>query len=218
MNIILLGPPGCGKGTQAVTVRERYKLTHFSTGEIFRDEIGKKTELGQKVQSFVTGGKLVPDQLVVDVVTNRLGQTSGGVLLDGFPRTVEQGTALDSYLGKNGKKIDVVVYLNLRDEEVVKRLSARRNCSKCGELYNVVTKPSSKGSACEKCGGEIVQRADDQPETIKKRLMVFHDLTSPLAQYYRSNDVFHEVDAADSPQEVAQGVVKVIDEATGAKA
>ena len=215
MNIILLGAPGGGKGTQAVMIREKFQVTHLSTGELFREEIKKGSELGKKVQSYVTGGKLVPDQLVVDVVTGRLGETQGGVLLDGFPRTVEQARALDNYLTKNGRKIDVVIYLNVKDDEVVKRLSARRFCSQCKEDYNAISKPSKTGDKCEKCGGPIVQRDDDKPETIKKRLMVFHDLTMPLVAYYRTNGVFEEVEAADSPQEVGEMVAKVIQQAAG---
>ncbi len=218
MNIVLLGPPGCGKGTQAAVIRERYGVTHLSTGEVFREEIKKASELGKKVQSYVSGGKLVPDGLVVDVVTAKLSQLNGGVLLDGFPRTVEQARALDAYMTRAGKKIDVVVFLNLKDDEVVKRLSARRNCAQCGELYNTSTKPSKAGDKCEKCGGPIVQRDDDKPDTIKKRLMVFDDLTKPLVAYYKSTGVFFEVDAADSPEEVSESVLKVIDAGAGAAA
>lgn len=211
MNIILLGPPGCGKGTQAATVKQSHQLVHFSTGEIFRDEIARKTDLGRKVEGFVTGGRLVPDELVTQVITGKLAQERGGFLLDGFPRTLGQARALDAYLLGNGRKIDAVIYLSLAAEEVVRRLSARCNCSKCGELYNTLSKPSRTGDRCEKCGGAIVQREDDKAETIKKRLAVFEELTKPLVSYYRANGIFHEVAAAGSLEEVSGRVLKALE-------
>jgi adenylate kinase len=141
MNPILLGAPGSGKGTQAKALAARLKTTHMSTGDIFRDEIAKKTALGTKVQNYVTSGKLVPDAVVTEVVTAKLSQLQGSFLLDGFPRTVEQAISLEEYLKKSGKKLDRVVYLNLSEDEVVKRLTARRNCASCNELYNMVSKP-----------------------------------------------------------------------------
>jgi adenylate kinase len=207
MNLILLGAPGSGKGTQAKALAERLKLAHLSTGDVFREEISKKTPLGQKVSGYVTSGKLVPDAVVTEVVTARLAGLNAGFLLDGFPRTVEQAMSLDSYLKKAGKTIDRVVYLNLSEEEVLKRLTARRNCASCGELYNMISKPPKHAQFCDKCGGKLVQRDDDKEETVKRRLMVFRDLTEPLISYYKTNEALFEADGAGSPESITDSIL-----------
>lgn len=207
MNLILLGAPGSGKGTQAKALAQRLKTTHLSTGDVFREEIAKKTALGTKVQGYVTSGKLVPDAVVTEVVTAKLAALNGSFLLDGFPRTVDQAIALDAWLKRSGKKIDRVIYLALSEDEVVKRLTARRNCGSCGELYNMVSKPPKHAQFCDKCGGKLVQREDDKEETVKKRLMVFRDLTEPLISYYKTNEHFFEADAAGLPQDITEAIV-----------
>ena len=207
MNLILLGAPGSGKGTQAKALASRLKTTHMSTGDIFREEISKKTALGTKVQSYVTSGKLVPDAVVTEVVTAKLAALNGSFLLDGFPRTVEQAQALDAWLSKNKKQIDRVIYLNLSEQEVVNRLTARRNCASCGELYNMVSKPPKHAQFCDKCGGKLVQRDDDKEETVKKRLMVFRDLTEPLITYYKSTENVYEADASGLAQDITEAIV-----------
>lgn len=209
MNLILLGAPGSGKGTQAKALAQRVKTTHLSTGDVFREEISKQTDLGSKVASYVSTGKLVPDKLVTEVVTARLGALGGPFLLDGFPRTLEQAQALDAYLQKAGKKIDRVIYLSLSEAEVVKRLSARRNCGSCGELYNMLTKPPKRPGYCdkEKCGGKLAQREDDKEETVKKRLMVFRDLTEPLISFYKLHENLFEADAAGAPAAITEAIV-----------
>ena len=204
MNLILLGAPGSGKGTQAKALSQRLKTTHLSTGDVFREEIAKKTALGAKVQGYVTSGKLVPDAVVTEVVTAKLAALPGSFLLDGFPRTVEQAISLDAYLKKSGKKLDRVVYLALSEDEVVKRLTARRNCASCGELYNVVSKPPKHAQFCDKCGGKLVQRQDDTEETVKKRLMVFRDLTEPLIAFYKANENVFEADASGVAQDITE--------------
>lgn len=206
MNLILLGAPGSGKGTQAKVLAQKFKLAHISTGDLFREEIAKKTALGEKVGGYVTSGKLVPDGVVTEVLTAKLATLKDGFLLDGFPRTLDQAMALDQFLHKGGKKIAAVVYLNLSEDEVVKRLGARRNCSSCGELYNMVSKPPRSAQMCDKCGGRLVQREDDKEATIKKRMMVFRDLTEPLVSYYKTNEHFIEVDAAQAPEQVTETI------------
>jgi len=206
MNLILLGAPGSGKGTQAKALAQRLKTTHLSTGDVFREEIAKKTPLGTKVQSYVTSGKLVPDAVVTEVVTAKLAALQGSFLLDGFPRTVEQAISLDGYLKKSGKKLDRVVYLALSEDEVIKRLTARRNCGSCNELYNMVSKPPKHPQFCDKCGGKLVQRQDDTEETVKKRLMVFRDLTEPLISYYKAHENVFEADAAGVAAEITETI------------
>lgn len=170
------------------------------------------TEMGKKVSQYVKSGRLVPDALVSEVVASRLQNCSKGFLLDGFPRTLEQAQVLDAFLSKSNQTIDVVVYLNLKEEEVIRRLSARRQCSGCGEVYNLETRIPRVPDTCDSCGGKLTQREDDMPETIKKRLMVYADLTDPLVAYYKVNQVFYEVDAADPPEEVSASISKIIDE------
>jgi adenylate kinase len=188
MNLVLLGPPGAGKGTQAVQISQKYSLAHISTGDIFRETAKSGSELGKKLQSYMTAGKLVPDELVIEIVNDRLSKPDcqSGFLLDGFPRTIGQAKALDEVLQKNGKKIDKVISIKLDDEEIVGRLSSRRVCS-CGASYNLKTQPPKKEGVCDRCSSKLFQRADDNAETIRQRLKVYHEQTSPLIEYY-SND------------------------------
>lgn len=213
MNVILLGAPGSGKGTQAVKLASRYEMPHVSTGDIFREEISKKSDLGTQVSEYVKSGRLVPDELTVAIISKRLGQQDcqAGFLLDGFPRTVSQAESLDAYLSSSRRKLDAVVYLALAEEEVVRRLSGRRHCEKCGKIYNLASQPPRRPDVCDADDGKLLQREDDRPETVRKRLMVFNDLTQPLISYYRAADILKTVNGEGKVETVSQAVFGVLD-------
>lgn len=211
MIIILLGAPGSGKGTQAKRVAERYGLTHLSTGDIFRAEMAAKTPVGLKAETYVKSGQLVPDNIVTEMVAGRMDPAHGRYLLDGFPRNLEQARSFDNDLTSMKMAVDLVIYLSLGEAEVVKRLSSRRSCSKCGEVYNLLSSPAKKAGVCDKCGGAVVQREDDTEATVRKRLLVFKDLTEPLVAYYRAEQVIRDVDAARDIEAVTGAVCAVID-------
>lgn len=211
MRIILLGCPGAGKGTQARILSQRYDLPHIATGDLFRAEISAKSALGLRVADYLKSGTLVPDSLVVEMVAGKLETSSAGFLLDGFPRTLEQAQALDGYLRRSGQRIDLVLYLAVREEAVVERLVSRRSCAACGVLYNLLSRPSQNEGRCDQCGGALVQREDDRETTVRKRLMVYEDLTRPLIAYYHTEYAFHEVDAAQSMEHVTEQILSVIE-------
>ena len=218
MIVILLGAPGSGKGTQSKIMAAKYGFKHLATGDIFRGEIAAKTSLGEKAAEYVRTGKLVPDNLVTEMVASKMDLSGGAkYLLDGFPRNLEQAQALDSFLAKQKSSISLVAFLNLSQSEALRRLSSRRVCGACGEVFNVVTRPPQAESKCDKCGAALVQREDDSEATASKRLMVFEDLTRPLVAYYKSEQLFHEVDASLSADDVAAGLSAVIEEAAMAK-
>lgn len=212
MNVILLGCPGSGKGSQAEQIVARYRLAHIATGNIFREEISRKTPLGEKAAKYVNAGYLVPDALVLEVVAERLKSCPNGFLLDGFPRTLEQAQSLDGSLEKDGKRIDLVAFLDIGEEEALRRLTSRRNCPQCGALYNTLTRPSRDGVRCDVCQKELIQREDDKPETVKKRLKVYWDLTEPLVAYYKSEQIFARIDAEKPLEEVAQALLEAIED------
>ena len=209
MIVILLGAPGSGKGTQSKRLAAKYGFTHLSTGDIFRAEIAQGTELGKKAQDYVKSGKLVPDTIVTEMVAGRI-DGSGKYLLDGFPRNLEQAQALDGMLSRTGSRVDLVVYLDLAREEAIARMTSRRVCQQCGEVYNVMTKPPIADGKCDKCSGPVVQREDDSEMTARKRLMVFEDLTQPLVAFYKGEQIFHQVDASQPPQIVEAALSNVI--------
>jgi adenylate kinase len=217
MIVILLGAPGAGKGTQSKMLAAKYGFKHLATGDIFRGEIAAKTPLGQKAQEYVKSGKLVPDNLVTEMVAGKLEFNGTQYLLDGFPRTLDQAQSLDKFLAPQKATINVVIYLNLPHAEAISRLSSRRVCSKCGEVYNITTRPPAAEGKCDACGGDVVQREDDSEATAKKRIMVFEDLTHPLVAYYKAEQVFHEVNAAQSPEKVSADLFAVIDQITAAR-
>ncbi|MFH1620091.1 MAG: adenylate kinase [bacterium] len=217
MNLILLGCPGAGKGTQASVLCERLGLKHISTGDIFREEISKKTPLGLKVSDYLNAGKLVPDTLVVDVVASRFEGEKGGVLFDGFPRTLEQAEALDACLVKTGRRVDAVIFINISEKEVLSRLTARRGCPKCGRVFNLNTNPPASEGVCDNCGGNLTQREDDTASTVSRRLMVYRDLTQPLVAYYRASNIFHEVDGNAQPQEITARIISLLGSGTPVK-
>lgn len=212
MNLILLGPPGAGKGTQAKMIAAKYHLPHISTGDMFRETAASGSELGTKLQSFMSQGKLVPDAVVIEVVKERLAKPdcADGFLLDGFPRTVKQAEALDNLLAENKRKIDVVLNIELDDEEIIRRLSSRRVCIGCGGSYNLISQPSKIDGVCDLCGGKVIQRADDNAETIKNRLKVYHNQTSPLIDYYSRAEVLKKVDGSKPVEEVFKSLCAFI--------
>ena len=197
MRIILLGAPGAGKGTQADSIKQKYPVAHISTGDILRANVKAGTALGRNAKTYMDAGKLVPDEVIIGMVEKRLEEPDckEGFMLDGFPRTTPQAEALDKLLKKLGLALDAAVELEVSDEVVVGRLTTRRGCKNCGEIYNTVTKPTRAAGICDKCGGSVVQRDDDREDVIRKRLAVYHEQTAPLIEYYRAQGILVTVDA-----------------------
>ena len=208
----MLGAPGAGKGTQAKKIADKYSIPHISTGDIFRANIKEGTELGKKAKTYMDQGLLVPDELVVDLVVDRVQQDdcSNGYVLDGFPRTIPQAESLDAALEKLGDKIDYAINVEVPDENIVRRMSGRRACLACGATYHLVHIPPKKEGICDNCGKELVLRDDDKPETVTKRLNVYHEQTQPLIDYYTTKNVLAEVDGTKDMEEVFQDIVKVL--------
>ena len=212
MKIIMLGAPGAGKGTQAKQIAAKYEIPHISTGDIFRANIKNNTELGQKAKSFMDQGLLVPDELVVDLVVDRVKaeDCQNGYVLDGFPRTIPQAEALSAALAKNGEKVDFAINVEVPDENIINRMSGRRACLACGATYHIVHIPTKVEGICDKCQAELVLRDDDKPETVKKRLDVYHEQTQPLIDYYTNAGVLHEVDGTKDMEDVFNAIVDVL--------
>lgn len=204
MRIILIGPPGAGKGTQAESIKKKCSVAHISTGDILRANVKAGTELGKNAKSYMDSGKLVPDEVIIAMMEGRLQEPDAkeGFLLDGFPRTTPQAEALDKLLEKLALKLDAVVELEISDDVVVGRLTSRRVCKSCGEIYNTVMKPSKIEGVCDKCSGEVIQRDDDKEEVIRNRLSVFHMQTAPLIEYYRNKGLLLTVDATGEKDSV----------------
>src|SRR5699024_8964305 len=194
MKIIMLGAPGAGKGTQAKKIAEKYQIPHISTGDIFRANIKNGTELGNKAKTYMEQGLLVPDELVCDLVVDRVKQDdcANGYVLDGFPRTIPQAESLDGALKAMGQKVDYAVNVEVPDENIIRRMGGRRACLACGATYHVEIIPPKKEGICDVCGAELVLRDDDKPETVKKRLDVYHEQTQPLIDYYTNAGVLVE--------------------------
>ncbi|MEI7527398.1 MAG: adenylate kinase [Elusimicrobiota bacterium] len=210
MNVILLGYPGSGKGTQAKVLAKQFGLFHVSTGDIFREELAKKTPLGREVAGYLSAGRLVPDKLVLEVLKNRLGTETRGLLFDGFPRTVEQAEGLDAWFDSRGMAVDAVIFINVPEAEVAKRLGDRRTCSGCGRIYNVGTQPPAKADVCDACGKPLVTREDDKPGVIIRRLQVYRDQTEPLLAYYRAAGNFYEANGGLDPESVAASIAGML--------
>ncbi len=213
--LIFLGPPGSGKGTQADLVQSKYGWLHLSTGDLFRENIAKGTPLGLQVKDILASGKLVPDDITVAMVMERLQapDTADGVVFDGFPRTLGQAEALKGALARAGKAIDGAIEFQIPDRAIVERLSARRSCPTCGSVYNLVSKPPLKDEVCDTDGTQLVQRNDDRPEVIQNRLDVYHRQTAPLIDYYRNEGALRAVDATQDIQVVqaeVDGLLKVL--------
>ena len=208
MRVVLLGPPGAGKGTHAGVVTETCKIPHISTGDMFRAAIKNGTPVGLKAKSYMDKGELVPDEVVVEMVKERIAEDDcqNGFLLDGFPRTLAQARALDEALATKGQKIDLVINLECGDEVVLSRLTTRRVCRTCGQIYNVLSKPPKVEGVCDVDGGEVYQRSDDTVETISNRLAVYKSQTAELIDYYRANGVLKGVKADVGKEETAAAI------------
>jgi len=214
MKIIMLGAPGAGKGTQAKKIAEKYNIPHISTGDIFRANIKNGTDLGKKAKTFMDQGLLVPDELVVDLVVDRVAQddAKNGYVLDGFPRTIPQAEALDKALEAINEKVDYAINVEVPDENIVNRMSGRRACVDCGGTYHIKYAPTKVEDVCDACGGKLILREDDKPETVKNRLKVYHDQTQPLIDYYTKKGILEEVDGTKDMSEVFEAIVKVLGE------
>ncbi len=212
MKIIMLGAPGAGKGTQAKKIASKYSIPHISTGDIFRANIKNGTELGKKAKTYMDQGLLVPDELVVDLVVDRVNQEdcANGYVLDGFPRTIPQADALDQALAKLDQKVDYAINVEVPDESIVRRMSGRRACLVCGATYHVSYAPPKVEGICDVCQNKLVLREDDQPETVLKRLGVYHEQTQPLIEYYTNSKILVEVDGTIGIEEVFQAIVEII--------
>ncbi len=209
MRLILLGPPGAGKGTQASAIVEKYGIPHISTGDIFRYNIKEGTELGKKAKSYMDKGLLVPDEVVVEIVEDRLKKDDckDGFLLDGFPRTVVQAEALDEVLKNMDISLDKVINIEVDKEILVGRAVGRRICKNCGATFHIKHNPSTKGDICDKCGGELYQRDDDNEETVTKRIQVYLDQTAPLIEYYNKQDKLVTIDGDKEINKVFKDIV-----------
>ena len=212
MKIIMLGAPGAGKGTQAKMIAEKYSIPHISTGDIFRANIKEGTELGKKAKTYMDKGELVPDELVVDLVVDRLAKDDAvkGYVLDGFPRTIPQAEALDAALAKRNEKVDFAIDVNVPDENIVKRMSGRRACVGCGATYHIVNVPPKKEGICDTCGGELILRDDDKPETVLNILSVYHEQTQPLIDYYTKEGILKTVDGTVPMMDVFSAITAIL--------
>ena len=214
MKIIMLGAPGAGKGTQAKMIAAKYGVPHISTGDIFRANIKNGTELGAKAKEYMDKGLLVPDELVVDLVIDRFkaDDCAKGYILDGFPRTIPQAEALDKALSAIGDSVDYAINVEVPDENIIERMSGRRACVGCGATYHIAYAPTSKEGICDKCGGGLILRDDDKPETVLKRLGVYHEQTQPLIDYYTEAGILKEVDGTININDVFAEIVKILGE------
>ncbi|HAM38838.1 MAG TPA: adenylate kinase [Elusimicrobia bacterium] len=212
MNIILFGAPGAGKGTQSEFVSKSKSIPIISTGDMFRDAVASKSELGKKVSSIMSKGALVPDNIVLKLIEERLTKDDckNGFLLDGFPRTLPQAKGLNELLARFGKKIDKVISLEVTEENIISRLSTRRICKNCGKKYNLDTMPPKKKDVCDDCGGELFQREDDTPVTIKHRLSVYYIETQPLIEYYKNQNILQAVDGNKSVKEISDAIAVLL--------
>ena len=214
MKIIMLGAPGAGKGTQAKQIAAKYEIPHISTGDIFRANIKNGTELGKKAKEYMDQGMLVPDELTCDLVMDRIAQDDceRGFVLDGFPRTIPQAEALTNALNKIGQSMDYAIDVDVPDENIVNRMSGRRACLNCGATYHIVFNPTKVDGVCDTCGNETVLRDDDKPETVQKRLTVYHDQTQPLIDYYKEQNILKSVDGTKPMDEVFSDIVAILGE------
>jgi adenylate kinase len=212
MKIIMLGAPGAGKGTQAKMLADKYGIPHISTGDIFRANIKNNTELGKKAKGYMDAGQLVPDELVVDLVVDRIKNKDcmKGFILDGFPRTIPQAEALDYALNNQNERIEYAINVDVPDENIINRMSGRRACVGCGATYHIVFNPTKKEGICDKCGSALILRDDDKPETVKKRLEVYHQQTQPLIDHYEKKGVLLTVDGTKDINDVFADITKAL--------
>ena len=214
MKIVMLGAPGAGKGTQAIKIADKYAIPHISTGDIFRANIKGGTELGQKAKSYIDKGELVPDEVTIGMLLDRIAQDDckNGYVLDGFPRTIPQAESLTEALKSQGDQIDFALNIDVPDEAIIERMSGRRACPKCGATYHIVYAAPKTENICDKCGTELIIRSDDKPETVKDRLNVYHQQTEPLIAYYKTAGVLREVDGTQELPKVFEDVVAILSE------
>ena len=212
MKIIMLGAPGAGKGTQAKMIAEKFQIPHVSTGDIFRANIKNGTELGKEAKKYMDQGQLVPDELTVKILLDRVAQAdcANGYVLDGFPRTIPQAEVLDETLSKLGEKIDFAINVDVPDENIVRRMSGRRACLSCGATYHIEHIPPKKEGICDVCGQPLVLRDDDKPETVLNRLKVYHDQTQPLIDFYSKKGVLQSVDGTVDQKAVFAAIVAIL--------
>lgn len=212
MKIIMLGAPGAGKGTQAQMICDKYDIPHISTGDLFRSNIKNGTELGKKAKEYMDKGQLVPDELTVSLLLDRVANEDckKGYVLDGFPRTIPQAEVLDKELTKLSDKVDYAINVDVPDENIVRRMSGRRACLKCGATYHIEHIPPKKEGVCDRCGSELVQRDDDKPETVQSRLTVYHEQTQPLIKYYETKKILKTVNGTKDMNDVFEDIVKIL--------
>lgn len=214
MKIIMLGAPGAGKGTQAKRIAEKYNVPHISTGDIFRENIKNGTELGNKAKAYMEAGDLVPDELVLELIMDRFDKEdcANGYVLDGFPRTIPQAEALDAALAEKGESIDNVIDVDVPDEHIITRMAGRRTCAHCGAIFHLEHMPPKIEGKCDQCGGHLMMREDDQPDTVIARLKTYHEQTQPLKDYYGAKGLVHSVDGTQDREVVFGEVVKILGE------
>jgi len=214
MKIIMLGAPGAGKGTQAKMIADKYKLPHISTGDIFRANIKAGTDLGKEAKGYMDKGQLVPDELTVQILLDRVSKDDcqKGYILDGFPRTIPQAEVLEKELLKRNEKIDYAINVEISDEIIIKRMAGRRACLNCGATYNITSLPPKAEGICDRCGNELVQRDDDKEETVKDRLTVYQKQTKPLIAYYNERNVLKSIDGSHPAVETFKEIIAIIGE------
>ena len=212
MKIIMLGAPGAGKGSQASRIATEYQLPHISTGDIFRANLKEETELGKKAKSFMDKGELVPDDITIAMLLERIHKEDckNGYILDGFPRTIPQAEALKEALAKKNEKIDLALDVETTDELIIKRMAGRRTCPNCSAIYHIETLKPKKEGICDLCGSELIQRKDDNEETVKNRLKIYHEMTEPLISYYKKENVLEEIDGTENLDKVFETVKEII--------
>lgn len=213
MKIIMLGPPGAGKGTQARMIAEKYGIPQISTGDILREEVKKGSALGREAKSYMDKGELVPDKLIIDIILKRLdeGGASKGYILDGFPRTVAQAAAFTSALSERDERVDSVISIEVERGELIRRLSGRRTCVECGAMFHVHFDPPRRDAVCDKCGGKLIRRDDDNEETVANRLEVYRKQTEPLINYYEGSGVFKAVDGMGSIEDILKRMEEALE-------
>lgn len=212
MRLILLGLPGAGKGTQAKILASEKGLLHISTGDMFREAAAEGTDLGKQAQEYMNAGKLVPDEVTIGMLLERIAKPDAakGLMLDGFPRTIPQAEALDRALAERGSQIDGVLYIQVPESDLMERLTGRWSCGQCGAIYHTQTKPPKAAGVCDECGGQLSQRADDQPDTVKARLDTNRAWTEQLAEYYRAQGKLHDIEGTGSPESITERLLQAI--------
>lgn len=213
MNLVLMGPPGAGKGTQAKVISKRFNIPHISTGDMLREAVAAGTDLGNRVAHILEKGLLVPDELMFEIVKERLqkGDASKGFILDGYPRTVAQAEKLDEILRELGKSLDAVVLITSTEEEVVRRISSRRVCPSCGRVYNLLTLKPRQDNLCDDCGTKLIQRKDDLPHTVRERYRIYTEKTAPVLEYYRRTGILKTIDGSKALEEVTRDLFESLE-------